>query len=181
MGFDAGYQEGLTLGRGDAAQRVAGLAQALEAAAAEFRQREAIGIDTVAREAVDLALTIAEAIVGRDVAASEHPGRDGLIRALALAPATGDITARLNPSDLSSLGDLSSITGGREVSLIGDPLVESGGCVLQAGATRIDTQISKALERVRAELLSEELLGEQASHDAERAGLIESSDRGGVL
>jgi flagellar assembly protein FliH len=38
---------------------------------------------------------------------------------------------------------------GRVVTLIGDPLVERAGAVVQVGACRIDGQLGPALERVR--------------------------------
>src|SRR5437773_1636371 len=99
---------------------------------------------TRARTAVDLAA----AVVGRELQLSASPGSDALARALALVPAGCAAVARLHPDDVASVGDLSGA-----VTVIADPAVEPGGCILEVGDSRIDAQLGSALDRVRAALM----------------------------
>ena len=43
------------------------------------------------------------------------------------------------------------------ITVVADPTVERGGCVMTAGPTRIDAQIQPALDRVRQILLDERM------------------------
>jgi flagellar assembly protein FliH len=157
-GFQAGMAEGLAAGRAAAAAesaatlaRLAALERSLAAAAAELRQRRALELtgleNALARAAVDLA----SAVIGRELELSASPGADALARALALVPAGSPAVARLHPSDVASLGN----SAGDGVTLIADPSVEPGGCLLEVGDCRIDAQLGPALDRVRAALLGE--------------------------
>jgi flagellar assembly protein FliH len=161
QGYDDGYQAGmvagLAAGRAAAAAEVAGamaraeaLCRSLTEAADELRGRQALELigleDSLARAAFDLAT----AIVGRELQLSSSPGADALARALALVPAGCIATARLHPDDVDSLGAVS-----HPVTVIADPAVEAGGCILEVGDSRIDAQLGSALDRVRSALLGE--------------------------
>ncbi|HEX6380041.1 MAG TPA: FliH/SctL family protein [Acidimicrobiia bacterium] len=161
QGYDDGYQagvaEGLAAGRAAAAAETAGiiaraeaLCRSLAEAADDLRRRQALELigleDTLARAAFDLAT----AVVGRELQLSSSPGNDALARALALVPAGCIATARLHPDDVASLEAVSD-----PVSVIADPAVEPGGCILEVGHSRIDAQLGSALDRVRAALLGD--------------------------
>jgi flagellar assembly protein FliH len=160
-GYDDGYRtgmaEGLAAGRAAiaaesmaATARLEELCRSLAAAASELRHRQALDLtgleDALARAAVDLA----SAIIGRELAISVSPGADALARALALIPAGSVAIARLHPADAAIVVDLPG-----NLTIIPDPAVECGGCILEVGDSRIDAQLSSALDRVRAALLSE--------------------------
>lgn len=158
-----GYLEGFTAGQQDAvlaahahaaaaAESTAAALQALDSATAALHERQSIAIADVEQQIVDMALAIAEAVVQRELATSAAPGRDALLRALALAPQRVDAVVRIHPEDLASVGDLTTLTAEREITLIADAAVERGGCVLDAGHCRIDAQISPAMTRVREAL-----------------------------
>ena len=157
-GYDDGYRtgmaEGLAAGRAAmAAESVAATARledfgrSLAAAAEDLRRRQALELtgleDALARTAVDLA----SAIIGRELQVSVSPGADALARALALVPAGSVAVARIHPADAAVLVEP---PGG--VTIIPDPAVESGGCILEVGDSRIDAQLGSALDRVRAAL-----------------------------
>ena len=153
-GYRAGIAEGLTAGRAAmaaesvaASARLEELLRSLAAAAEELRRRQALDLagleDALARAAVDLA----SAIIGRELEVSVSPGADALARALALVPAGSVAVARLHPADAAILADP---PGG--LTLIPDPAVEPGGCILEVGHSRIDAQLGSALDRVRASL-----------------------------
>jgi flagellar assembly protein FliH len=156
-GYRAGMAEGLAAGRAAMATESAGMLERLAAvmrsfdeAAADLRRRQALELagleDTLARTAVDLA----SAIIGRELKVTESPGVDALARAMSLVPAGATATARLNPADAALVTDEPA-----GVSIIADPAVEPGGCILEVGNSRIDAQLSSALDRVRAALLGD--------------------------
>jgi flagellar assembly protein FliH len=58
--------------------------------------------------------------------------------------------ARLHPSDAAVLAEAEA-----GVTIIADPAVEPGGCILEVGESRIDAQLGPALDRVRAALLGD--------------------------
>jgi flagellar assembly protein FliH len=161
-GYRAGMAEGLAAGRAAmatesaiAVARLEAAVVALAEAAADLRRRQALELagleDALARAAVDLAT----AIIGRELEVSASPGADALARALALVPAGCTALARLHPADAESLGDAPAAEAPGVLTLIADPAVEPGGCILEVGDSRIDAQLSPALDRVRAALLGD--------------------------
>jgi flagellar assembly protein FliH len=156
-GYGAGMAEGLAAGRAALAAesaahaaRLESVIRSLDEAAADLRRRQALELagleDTLARTAVDLA----SAIIGRELQVAASPGADALARAMGLVPAGATATARLHPADAALITD-----GPTGVTFIADPAVESGGCILEVGDSRIDAQLGSALDRVRAALLGD--------------------------
>jgi flagellar assembly protein FliH len=181
-GYRAGMAEGLAAARAamaaesaTATARLEALGRALGDAGDDLRRRQALDLtdleDTLARTAVDLA----SAIIGRELQISASPGADALARALALVPAGSMAVARLHPADAAVLAEAeagattgvagSGAAGGylaargsgtpAGVTIIADPAVEPGGCILEVGESRIDAQLGPALDRVRAALLGD--------------------------
>jgi flagellar assembly protein FliH len=155
-GYRAGMAEGLAAGRAAmAAEAAAATARlehavaALDEAAADLRRRQALELtgleDALARTAVDLAA----AIIGRELQVSASPGADALARALALVPAGVTARARLHPADAALLDAESTVT------IVPDPVIEPGGCILEVGDSRIDAQLGPALDRVRSALIGD--------------------------
>jgi flagellar assembly protein FliH len=168
----AGYEAGFAAGHADG--HAAAFAAAGEEAAASLeldrRQAGAVlltlrdelhrlgGVEASLRAefeaaAVDAALALAEAIVGRELAIATDPGRDAIVRALAVAPAGPEsVLVRLHPTDRSRLGDLHDLALGREVSVVSDPTLAAGDCVVTIGSTDVDATVAAALDRARAAL-----------------------------
>jgi flagellar assembly protein FliH len=161
-GYRAGMAEGLAAGQAAMAAESAAAVARLEAvvialadAAADLRRRQALELtgleDALARAAVDLA----SAIIGRELQVAESPGADAMARALALVPAGSVAVARLHPADAARL-DAATPSGATDaVTVIADPVIEPGGCILEVGDSRIDAQLGPALDRVRAALLGD--------------------------
>jgi flagellar assembly protein FliH len=162
------YEEGLAKGRESALsdlllatelERTAVLeamaAQLTAACSSVARDRRSI-VDEVVCDAVDLAFELVCVLVGEAAPRRDDAVRHALARALALAPDGADLRVRVHPDlDLSTLGldSLLPATAG-SVSVVADASVEETGCIVEAGACRIDAQVGPALERVRAVLES---------------------------
>lgn len=159
VGYEDGYNAGRARAAEDAAVEIAALSAgitsaltALETAATTLTARQGTQVADVERSVTALAVQIAETILGRELAACDTAALDALTRALQLAPPRADATARLHPGDVATIGELGSLHADRTVTLIADPAVERGGCVLDVGPCRIDAQVGPALARVRKEL-----------------------------
>ena len=156
VGYEDGFAAGVTAGTEQGAARAAELETALlsalgslESAAAGLSQRQAATIMDVERQVATLAVEIAAAVIGRELATVDSGGVDAIARALRLAPERADAVARLHPEDAAVVGVLPVAAGDRGVTVVADPSVERGGCLLDVGPCRIDAQISSALDRVR--------------------------------
>lgn len=167
----AGYADGFAaaLAELDAAR-----ARALEeagtrlavAAAAARTSREAL-VAEVADDAVELTYALARSILGDEAVAHALPPHDAVARALRLAPDGADLVVRIPASCKLSAADLIGLCDTARISIRPDPTVEDGGCIVEAGACRIDTQISTALERVRQALAAHR--GDAAAEDEPEA------------
>ena len=136
-------------------QRDAHLARTVDlllTAAQAFSAREQLVLADVEDTVAELALSIARAVLDRELAASADPGAEAIARALVLAPDDCPVTVRLHPDDVLALGDLSGVARGRELVVVADAGVEPGGCVAEAAGRSVDAQVGPALARVAAVL-----------------------------
>jgi flagellar assembly protein FliH len=160
----AGYEAGYADGRRDAekeardAERailarveraVSALRCSTDAARTAYEDRGA----EFERSAPRFAFDLLEALFGRESELATDPGRDAIARALALDETTSPAIIRLSPDDAATIGDLAHLADlapSRSLTMIADPSVEPGGALVEIGSTTIDSQLSPALERVRA-------------------------------
>ena len=156
VGYEDGYTAGRTRAMADAREQLDAIGataetvlRSLDAAAADLAARQAGVVADVEQTIAAMAVQIAEAILDRELRACDAPARDAVRRALQMAPERADAVARVHPDDLASLGDLTTLTADRTVSVVADPTIERGGCILDVGPCRIDAQIGPALRRVR--------------------------------
>lgn len=151
-GFAQGYADGRAAASEDLAGDLSFALTALHGAIEDLARRDAAGLESLQREATELALAIAREVIGREVLTADNPGADALARALRFAPDRGVAVARLHPDDLELISTSDRLATGRDVELIADRSVERGGCILDVGPARIDAQLTPALERIRTEL-----------------------------
>lgn len=155
-----GHAQGLAAGRAAAledaarqqAHRSARTEQAVDAlrdAANQAQQRYQDAIAGLEDALVAGAFDLAEALLGRELELATSPGRDAVTRALRLAAGTDPVSVRLHPDDIATLGEPTSLAPGRALTVVADPSVERGGCLLQVGDGRVDARLSAALDRVR--------------------------------
>jgi flagellar biosynthesis/type III secretory pathway protein FliH len=101
--------------------------------------------DRLQHAAAELAFQIAEAVLVRELKLSSAPGLEAVRRALAESPESDGALVRLNPADAKEVAG--QVPG--NVTIVPDPSVGLGGCVLEVGAAVVDARIETALKRVR--------------------------------
>lgn len=171
----AGYAEGWAQGqRAAASEAQAGIERARAAEQAHEQRRTAAlahAVNALGRAVTGLetqltpnlhelqeailahAFELAEAIVGRTLDDPAGRGTDALRRAMAVAPAHGEIVVNLHPDDYRNL--VGSATGadynyeGRPVRLRPDPALRPGDAVAETGSTSVDASIATAVRRAR--------------------------------
>jgi flagellar assembly protein FliH len=159
-----GYEDGYADGQARAAQeatrerealvsRVEKAIASLDAAvrgAQELDGRRRAELQSTASE---LAFTLLEELLARELALSASPGRDAITRALALDKGTEPATVRLNPRDLEALDGFADLASGRQLTVVADASVEAGGAIIEIGRSTLDGRLRTALERVRGVLV----------------------------
>jgi flagellar assembly protein FliH len=147
-GFELGRHEGHAIGRREGReQSMAQLRSTVEATLTQIDQRSEDLCHRMATDAVNLALEIASAVIGRELATTDDPGADAIARCLDVAPTSGDLVARLNPGDAACLGDLLALAD-RRLEVVPDERLESGSAIVTIDETTIDARIATAMERV---------------------------------
>lgn len=123
-----------------AAHQLAGLIAEVRAAAEE--------------ELAELAVLIAEKILGREIEGGGYEIRSIVSRVLSEVPVKEDVTVRLHPGDLAACQRLWAETGDLEESalsarLVGDPSLGRGECVVETAAGSAEAMVASQLAMVR--------------------------------
>jgi flagellar assembly protein FliH len=151
-GFRAGREEGFVVGReeGRAASEaaVASALVALRDLVTDYRQRLDFARGEVEQLAVELAVELAEVLLGRQLAEIE-PGSDVIARALGLRFGAEPVRIRMHPADAALIGAAEH----PDVTIVPDPGLARGEAEAESGGGLADISISAAMERVR-EVLS---------------------------
>lgn len=154
-GYRHGYEEGLAKALSEAetikesqSAMIGASLDALKNAVLELKRAQRELLAEIQSSVPNFAFELLENILARELELAKNPGRDAVIRALSLDDSLASAKIRLNPSDLKIIGDLTDVIGSREVELIEDASVESGGAVAEIGDSIYDASLSSALERV---------------------------------
>lgn len=169
-GFAAGHAEGMLAAEQAVAEMVAAAQErvcaeqdawrmqaqatlsALAAAVEAFDARTAPELAEMTDSLAAAAYTLVEDLFARELAVASEPGVDAVSRALRLVPVDQPAVVRLNPTDHGALDPEWTAALSARVTLVADASVEGAGAVAEAGARRVDAQLSTALERVREAL-----------------------------
>lgn len=149
QGLGEGRQAGRVAAEEQASVRASNAISALDELMNAMETREETLGTEFSDHVTDLAVTVAEAILSRELSVSRDPGKEAIARCLVDAPKGGEVVANLNPKDIELLGHLESVLDGRPVSIIPDPTLLPGDAMVQIGETRIDGRLAEAMNRVR--------------------------------
>ena len=162
-GYMAGYAEGVRQAQAEMAAEVA-------AAKAARAAQEARAADLLAKlgsatqqylqvygpqevglteTAIATAFSLAEAIVARELQARPDRALAVARQALAGLP-TGPAIVRAHPDDAGLLEGAANLgNAAQNVTVIADPAMARGGCLVTSGATTVDARLPQALARAR--------------------------------
>jgi flagellar assembly protein FliH len=157
----AGHAEGFAAGR---SQALAEMSPSVAAAASALEALRALQVDYTDRveyAAIELALQVAERVVGGAIAASPERLLDVVRGALRTIIERERVTLLVHPDDLdlmrSAIADLTGSLGGMEhLEVQEERRVGRGGAIVRTRVGEIDARIETKLERVRS-LVEQEL------------------------
>lgn len=159
-GHAAGHEAGMLAARAEidalamqhreAIARAADVTAALAEAAHRLDLADRLALGDMERSVVELALELASEIVGREVLL-DGAAMDAVRTAAAFAPERQPMEVRVHPRDVEAVRDeLFMLDLPIGSSVMADPTVGRGQCVLDVGGCRIDHQVAGALTRMRA-------------------------------
>ena len=152
-------EEGFAEGLAEARARVEPALEAVAEAERQIRAREGDFLRAAERSAVELALAIAEKIVGGTVSARPETVLDVVGGALLRTESRHRLVIEVNPEDLelvseSAEGLTARLGGVQRLDVIAERRVERGGCIVRTEEGEIDARIGSQLERL-GELMTE--------------------------
>ena len=152
-------EEGFAEGLAEARTRVEPALEAVAEAERQIRAREGDFLRAAERSAVELALAIAEKIVGGTVSARPETVLEVVGGALLRTESRHRLVIEVNPEDLelvseSAEGLTARLGGVQRLDVIAERRVERGGCIVRTEEGEIDARIGSQLERL-AELMTE--------------------------
>lgn len=138
-------------------QQVGELLQALQAAAADLRQRTVTITDEISDQVLAAAVELAGALLGRELRDPAVAAPAALARVLALAPADEPVTVWLSPRDHDTLTGtdgsalVATVDGaaGRTLHFEADPELRPGDARARCGSSTVDARLSAGVDRLR--------------------------------
>jgi flagellar biosynthesis/type III secretory pathway protein FliH len=137
------FDRGRACEREELGARLAGLLQGLSASLEALDERRRKDREELARFGVDLALAVAESLVGRALAAGAHDARrlaETLLEEALPGLGAGALEIAVNPADLEAVRDLgregASAAPGR-LRVVGDAALPRAACRIRAGGAEV--------------------------------------------
>jgi flagellar assembly protein FliH len=151
--WQAGHAEGLEAGRAEIERRAARFDALLTALAEPFAALD----ETVERRLVELATTVVEQLLRRELQADPAHVAGVVREALAALPAgSRNVAVHLHPDDAALVAEqLAETHGERAWSIVEDPSLTRGGCTVTTHNAQIDARVETRLERAA------EIVGDQ--------------------
>lgn len=131
----------------EAAQRLGGVLQALDASLADMQQQ-------IARQLLELACDIARQVVRQELSVNPNALQPVVREAVGMLAAEGrPATVRLHPGDMDVVEQpLREELAAPAVHWVADASVPPGGCVVEAAGTVVDASLHKRWQRAIAAL-----------------------------
>ncbi|MEW6723371.1 MAG: FliH/SctL family protein [Bacillota bacterium] len=149
-----GYEAGLATGREQGRQEAEALIKAAEALREEIARERTRVIVEAEREIAQLAMAVAARIIRREVETSPELVVQLVADALRRVKSEETVTVRANPRDVVVLQENETEIRAankeiRQLSLVEDPAVESGGALVETGHGSIDARIESQINKVK--------------------------------
>jgi flagellar assembly protein FliH len=151
---ERGHAAGLAAGLEDAQVRLAPAALALGDAVDGVAAEQEEFLIRAERAAVELALRLAEKIVGAAIDADPEAVLGVIAGALRRATVRDHLVLEVNPDDFELVHDLAEelanrVGGVRRLDVVAERRVSRGGCVVRTEEGEIDARIEQQLDRAR--------------------------------
>jgi flagellar assembly protein FliH len=155
--YDKGYAEGEAAGAAGAREGADALLTRLTDTLQELTTVRAEMIRKTERQMVELALAVARRIVHREVSI-DHDLLIAMTRvALERLSGSATVTVRFNPGEYEAIGGAGvASTLGTNVTIVADPRVDRGGCLVESDLGTLDVGIDAQIEEVARALLGED-------------------------
>ena len=150
-GFQSGREEGFATGKAEAEKIVATLASVADQMAQPYRELDEI----VTRELAQMAMSLAEQIVRRELSIDTRI-IEGLVgEALStLYKLEGETIIFLNPADARLVEEFSPESlEGKDWKIVEDPNLHPGGCQVKTPISFVDASVERRIEAVFASLV----------------------------
>jgi flagellar assembly protein FliH len=149
-----GYAAGLAAGAAEIDARAARLDELLTSLAKPYELLD----ETVERNLVDLAITIAKQLFRRELRVDPSHVIGVVREAISLLPGSSrDVTVKLHPEDMALVDELLSKSEGKRAWItVEDPLIDRGGCKVSTENSQIDAQVEKRFEAVVTAIVGDE-------------------------
>jgi len=151
--YAEGVRRGMEAGRAQFLQSVGQSAAALETSAKVIRTARAEFLDAMGPQMIELAGAIARRILQREAEMDlELVGRT-VRRALEHLTDRDNVVVHVNPSDAEALRAqkvalLDEFDGVRQITVMSDPAIGPGGCVVETERVHVDARIDAQLELI---------------------------------
>ena len=170
--YQKGFIEGEKTGIESRARQVESVLAGLHQATAQVQNMRQEMHHAIEKEVVELALAIARKVVCQEVATNKDVVLGVAKEALSKVKVPGQITVKLNPSDLQVINDTKSHLNHlknqiENVSFESEETIPCGGCVIETTMGKIDARLEKQLEMLEEVFQTE--LQKSAQSDPEAA------------
>lgn len=156
-----GYEAGMARARAETGTRLAALAERVQHLDAALRllARPLEQLDAeIEGELAQLALTVGKQLARRELRIEPTQVIAILRESLALLPAAArEVRVHLHPEDAATVREhLTAPTAGQAWTIVEDPTLSRGGCVIQSQSSRIDARLEARIAAVAASALGDE-------------------------
>ncbi len=130
-----------------------------ETAAAQLNQKREQWLSQWESAAIRLAAAIASKVLHKAVRLRPDLCEINAREALKLAAGKTQVSVRMNPEDITALGDrverfATALNWTDRIPVIPDPSIGRGGCIVQSEHGEIDARLESQIERIADELLN---------------------------
>lgn len=153
-GFEAGREAGFAEGRAEAER----LVERLHAVLARAQDKRAEILAETEQQIVDLVLLISRKVIKVISENQRNVVVSNVVQALRKVKGRGDVTIRVNLDDLKLTTEHTKdfvrlIEGVKNVAVVEDSSVDSGGCIIETEFGEIDARISSQLSELEQKIL----------------------------
>jgi len=156
--YQKGYEEGKIKGREEGLRSVEALREEAKALLNEAHRASREYIENQKEEIIDLALCIAEKIIGYEADMKDSVILNIAARAIEEAVVRGNLIIRVNPEDYAILDcqrdELAKAAGEDTViNIIRDSGIKRGGCRIESEESFVDATVDAQLEKIKEALM----------------------------